>query len=340
MPPIKTLVCQLCFLAGMATTGIAFAQTAADVPAGLSGTYQLTYSDFGTVGPFGKDEVVTVVVDGVNDTLCVKGTLLSKPYVKAVIGTFTSVVFADTSRGAWYAWLTTTTAPGTGNAWGLNVMQGTDTTFKGQLYGTRISTSTTCTGGSSATTPTVSTTVQSVFDLAAELYPALFKNGSALGIYQGYVYKFFADSKIYVGIKDDKIYTMGGIYGDAIKEQGAVTAVLNLLQTTKTNLNKPVTGGISLYKLTLSGTFKTSGLASVTIPITGITINDLPAPDVSDSTGIIDQVKTSLGASGIANVKVTAINNTAARVTFRVEFTAVLTGFGTVTYDLTYDYTK
>ena len=55
---------------------------------------------------------------------------------------------------------------------------------------------------------------------------------------------------------------------------------------------------------------------------------------------IVDQIRSQLtGISNIANIRVTSINNTASRVTFRVEFTAVMSGLS-VNYDLTYDYTR
>ncbi len=309
------------------------------IPAAAAGTYEMTY-DFASAGsPYKNGDKVTFVINSTNGTLCVGGLLLSNPFLRRA-GESDPLWAKPESTTYFGAALLTTGALSE-----INVFQGTNDTWAGQFTGARTSTSTACssstssTGGSTAV-PTVTASVQSVFDLAAEIYPTMFKNGGALGTYLGYVYKYFADSKIYVGIKDDKIYTMGGVYGTAITEQGSVAAVLNLLQTTKANLLKSA-GSTSLYKLTLSGNFKTSGFASVNIPISGIVINDLPAPDVSNTTAILDQVKTSLvGVTGIANVKVTSVNNTASRVTFRVEFTAVLAGFGTVTYDLTYDYTK
>ncbi len=125
-----------------------------------------------------------------------------------------------------------------------------------------------------STTPTISSSTQSVFDLAAELYPTMFANGSALGIYQGYVYKYFAGSGIYVGIKDDKIYTLGGMYGNAIKEQGSVGAVLNLLQTTKANVQKPATpatGGSTSSGLDTSGKANLAGGSGITFAANGVT---------------------------------------------------------------------
>lgn len=125
-----------------------------------------------------------------------------------------------------------------------------------------------------STTPTVSTSAQSVFDLAAELYPTMFGNGSALGSYQGYVYKYFAGSGIYVGIKDDRIYTLGGVYGSAITEQGSVGAVLNLLQTTKANAQKPSTpstGGSSSSGLDTSGKANLAGGSGIAFTANGVT---------------------------------------------------------------------
>lgn len=199
-------------------------------------------------------------------------------------------------------------------------------------------------------TTTVTTDVQSIFDLAAHVYPSLLVNGSAFGLYQGYTYKFFASSGIYVGIKDNKVFTMGGPFGNAIKEQGTVSLVLNALQTAKAKIDaaKPVTPTTpttpttpaiptGLYTLKVTGNVNMSLGVSTAL---NFTLQNMPAPNVSDTTIIVDQVKSQLaGISNISNIKVTSINNTASRVTFRVEFTAVMSGLS-VSYDLTYDYTR
>jgi len=195
--------------------------------------------------------------------------------------------------------------------------------------------------------PAITIDVQSIFDLAAQVYPTLLVNGSAPGLYQGYTYKFFASSGIYVGIKDNKIFTMGGPFGTAIKEQGTVSLVLNALQTAKAKINaaKPTTPvtptttviPAGLYTLKVTGNVNTSFGVGTAL---NFTLQNMPAPNVSDTTVIIDQVKSQLaGVGGISNIRVTSINNAASRVTFRVEFSATMSGLS-VTYDLSYDYTK
>lgn len=323
-------------------------KVAVTIPASLEGTYDLTFNVDAAAkpdAPFVKgDKVLVVVMTG--NRLCVNGKLYSSPTADAGFTQYPA--WTDTATGVRFSFGNTTRAFNE-----INVVKGEqpNLTHYGYLAGSKTSAdATVCAVGGvtpAPSAPTVSATVQSIFDLAEQVLPTQFKNGSALGVYQGYVYKYFASSGVYVGIKDDKLYTMGGVYGSAIKEQGTVAAVLSVLQAAKVKADAIAanTGGSTvvvpagLYKLTLSGTYKMSGIAAISVPI-NLTINNLPAPGVSDTAMIVDQVTTSLGASGISNIKVTAINNTAARVTFRVEFNATLTGVGTVTYDLTYDYTR
>ncbi len=189
-------------------------------------------------------------------------------------------------------------------------------------------------------TPTISSDVQKIFELAAQVYPTLLVNGSALGIYEGFTYKFFASSGIYVGIKDNKIFTMGGPFGASVVEQGTVSAVLSALQAAKARIDAtPTTPAAStgLYTLKVSGNVNLSLGVSTAL---NFTLQNMPAPNASDTTVIVDQIKSQLtGVSNISNIRVTSINNTASRVTFRVEFSAVMSGL-TVNYDLNYDYTR
>ncbi len=338
-------------LALLMQPAVALAQggTPADVLDSISGTYAMTYSDFGnTDGPFPNKTAKTIVINGVANTLCIDGRTLSNP-----VKSFDSqqFLFQDSTLGVFIG-----SGINSASISALNVSKGTSAatalTFKGQLSGKRTSTDTDCsvTGGSTTTAPpTISADVQSIFDLAAEIFPSQFKDGTAFGTYEGYVYKFFPASKIYVGVKENAVYLMGGPYGSTPSNKGAVGLVLSSLQTAKANIAKQLAGtgangggnvAVNLYTLRITGNIGVSGLAGITLPGLDLTLQNMPAPAVSDTAVIIDQVKTQLGtATGIANIKVTSINNTASRVTFRVEFTATLNGMS-VTYDLTYDYTR
>lgn len=83
------------------------------------------------------------------------------------------------------------------------------------------------------TAPAASTQELSVLALAEELYPDLFSEGGSLQTTQGYVYRFYRGSGVYVGFKDQRIYLLGGPFGNDVREQGTVSAVLQTLQLTK-----------------------------------------------------------------------------------------------------------
>lgn len=93
-------------------------------------------------------------------------------------------------------------------------------------------------------TPGISTQAQSVFSLADELYPTMFKGGSALQTYQDYTYKFFSASGIYVGIKNDHVFLMGGPFGTAITDKGYISEVLVSLQDYKYKSNPANSSGL------------------------------------------------------------------------------------------------
>jgi hypothetical protein len=81
--------------------------------------------------------------------------------------------------------------------------------------------------------PTFTNTAEYMFQLAAELYPTLFTNGSAPASIEGYVYKHFSQSGIYVGVKNDKVFLLGGPFGNSIKEQGTLQVVITFLEELK-----------------------------------------------------------------------------------------------------------
>jgi hypothetical protein len=191
-----------------------------------SGTYSVTVDSFGTV-------------------LKLNGYVVNNSTVEVVI-----IPNSSPDRSSFEMYATGTNKNG-------NVVFATSTT-------STTTPTTTAPTTAPTTTPSISSDAQSVFDLAAELYPTLFTDGSALGNYEGYVYKYFASSKIYVGIKDDLLYTLGGEFGNTITKQGTVANVLASLK--KTRADKLVAaGGASNNSgspgLTLSPAF--NGLASI-----------------------------------------------------------------------------
>ncbi len=213
----KLLLIAIVSLTGTCT-GLSGAQAAnADVPDSLTGTYDMAYV-FGTT-PYTANSTHRLVISGAADTLCVDGKMLSNP------------VFGHTDEYTWVdagANLTFYLAPKISSIGAIiNVYDTAANKIIGQFAGAKSSASTDC----------VSMDEQSVLDLALELYPALFSNGSALGLYDGYRYKYFADSKIYVGLKNSHVYLMGGMFGSGITDYGLATAVSGSLQSLKATLH-------------------------------------------------------------------------------------------------------
>jgi hypothetical protein len=87
---------------------------------------------------------------------------------------------------------------------------------------------------------------KAVMDLAIELYPTIFPNGSEVGSYQGYLYRFFAGTGVYAGFKDGQVFLMGGIFGNQITSKGTATSVLAMLQDVKAKLPKVRGAGLTL----------------------------------------------------------------------------------------------
>ena len=69
--------------------------------------------------------------------------------------------------------------------------------------------------------------------LAEQLYPSLFGGGGVTGTTQGYAYRFHPASGVYVGFKDSRLYLLGGPFGTAVQDRGAVAGVLGLLRVTQ-----------------------------------------------------------------------------------------------------------
>jgi hypothetical protein len=197
-----------------------------------------------------------------------------------------------------------------------------------------------------------------LFDLAAQLYPSLFTAATSTGVSaDGYLYRFYANSGIWVGIKNGLVHLKGGAFGNAYTSRGSIAAVSAQLRAAlnpaptptptptpsvtptptptpvPTPTPTPVTG---LYDLTVSGKISMNGML---LDIPAITLLDVPAPGAADHKAFEDAVK-SMGASNISGLTVELISNTSARIAYRVRFNATLTGLGSVSYDLTYDYVK
>ncbi len=245
-------------LALLPFTSHVYAQSAPMIPGGLSGTYQMTYSgSTHTTFPFKSGDIVTFVLNANKPSICVNGTeitygamltvsdvrFVASPiqYILKVAGnSLTEIsVYRDFK----------------------SLLQNPET-YLGKFTGTRTTTSTDCTGAA----PSLSTQEDTLLSLAQDLYPSIFSNGSALGSLQGYVYKHFPASGVYVGFKDGRLYLLGGQFGSALSDMGTVAAAVTALQAEKTNQANNIPPGVQWV---FNGISRSDPKGSMTITPTG-----------------------------------------------------------------------
>ncbi len=227
-----TLWSATCLLAASFLSSAAFAQnTVTTVPDSVTGTWILKYEG-GSV-PFAAGTTVTLIIDGTTDTLCVNGKALGNPFRKS--GSLSALTFwSDTASGFDYSW------SGDAGSAEFVVWDSATAKDKGYFYGARSSAATTgCTGASTTLTPPVLTLdaqSQALMNLAMELYPSLFgSDGTEVRTTQGYLYRYFPKSGIYVGFKDGYVFLLGGVFGTIILNKGPASSVRKVLDDEKSS---------------------------------------------------------------------------------------------------------
>lgn len=68
----------------------------------------------------------------------------------------------------------------------------------------------------------VSQNAKTLISLASQQFPQLFSNGSAWRSFDGFVYKYFAASDVFVGINGDDLYLLGEQFGEVATFAGKV----------------------------------------------------------------------------------------------------------------------
>jgi len=309
---------------------VAQTETAATVPASFAGTYNLTYSQSASGGPFSNSQAVTLVV-GTDNSLCVDGNALSSPVLRN--GNAHEAIWKDTSASVEYALSSLVNGFNEVNVGGLG-----GSPFYGQLQGSKSSDSTSCTS-SSTPTPTVTASMTQLFELAETKLPEFFPPGSITLFLDSYVYRFYQSTGVYMAFADGNVLLLGGGFGDSVVNAGSISTVITALEL----YTAPGTGSsggsaTDLYNLNISGTVTTFG---VNVNFAGIGLNNVPAPDLGNTNEIDQEINSTLAgvASGISSISITVVNNTSSRKTFDVSFSAVANGLN-ISYNLRYDYTK
>lgn len=333
---------------GLAATALisvataALAQTPASIPAGMQGTYFLTYSTSHSGSPIANGATVTMVI-APGGAICIADYLLANPLRES--GNPVEAFWNVPTLGIKLAMSNVST----GNFNKINVLS-TSNQFYGQFTGNKTSNSTHCEflGG----TPQNITTIADIFKLAeqqyAELFPAAAGN-QAFQIIDGYIAREYVAAGTAIGIKNGTVYVLGGEFGNTPVTIGSIANTIAML-TGGAPVEEPV---VEIpegdYDLTISGTVSTSGIST---PFS-LTIESVPAPGSADIDSLEDDVRDALDdVEGVdpnmfSNFQISEVSVSDSRVFFRAQFsstTTTATPIGNITtnisYNLTYEYLK
>jgi len=279
---------------------------------------------------------VTLVL-GADNSLCINGQTLNNPVFRN--GNQVEAIWKDETNGFEVA-----VSNFTGSFNEVNVTGANFSPFYGQLGGSKTSDSTTCGAGSGngsggAGTPEVTANMNAIFAAAESKLPAIFSPGQQTQFQDQYVYRFYPNTGVYLAFADGSVFLLGGEFGQAVVNAGSIQFVLDTLESYPASGTGAGDGSVEVWDLTISGTFDTSLIQNLNF--SGITLNGVPAPDLSNTEAINQEIVSTLAgqASGISSISITVVEDSANRRTFDVSFSAT-TQAGSVSYDLRYDYTR
>lgn len=299
-------------------------ETPATVPASIAGTYSLTFTQNAAGSPFSNGQAVTLVV-GTDNSLCVDGKTLTAPVLRN--GNQHEAIWKDTAISVEYALSSLVTGYNE-----VNVSPFTGV-YYGQLKGPKTGDATTC---APASTPTVTTSMTQIFELAESKLASFFPPGATTLFLDNYVYRYYQSTGVYLAFADGNVFLLGGGFGNSVVSAGSLSSVLTALEVYE--VPGIDTGGLELWNLKISGTVTTFGQS---INFAGINLSQLPAPDLNDLNAVNQEIQSTLAgvATGLTSISITVVNNSASQRTFDVSFNATVNGLA-IGYNLRYDYTK
>jgi hypothetical protein len=340
----KTLGCCAVLASAMllSTGAMAQTKTPATIPSSKLGTYNVTMFHAQPGSPVANGATATIVV-GPGGALCVAGMTLTNPML--LNGSNIEAHWEISSVKVSLALANLVADTTVFNVYEANTTGGTSASglkLFGQFSGSRVSTSTTGCGTPVApvvTTPDP-TKVAQLFEEAqkklAQYFPAT--TNAQTQTLDGYTYRFYPSTNIYLAINNGDIYVMGGQFGNTPIKQGPLEAILSELAKMPVSIPAIPSGNSTLV---LTGTVGAMGFVT-TIP--SITIDNLPMPSASDIDNVRNAVRDQYKDSGITGtINVTLISSSSSRIVFNIKFNGSITQQGftiTQNYDITYTYTK
>lgn len=327
------------------------AQNAAVVPAGLEGTYSLTFGSAQPGAPLLNGDTLTVVLSS-GGTLCIDRYILADPVLEG--SNTTAAVWHAPSAGVKLALSNIST----GSFSALSVLTSSNQPL-GQLTGAKISNNKSCSllGG----TPPDMTNVSEIFKLAEQIYSSIFPNASislnnAFEIVDGFIGRQYPGTGTAIGIKDGTVYVTGGQFGNSLVTIGALANTVSQLRAELTGTTPPppieepvIVVPAGDYRLNISGTVAATIFGFTTSQPFSLSIDSIPAPGSADIDKLEEQVRDSLkdaegvNASSFSNFRISEVSVTDSRVFFRAQFSAsfLVNGINAAqSYDITYEYIK
>lgn len=320
----------------------ALAQTTAAIPAGMEGTYALTYGSAQPGSPLTNGTTVSMVI-APGGTVCIADYVLANPVTET--GNSAEAFWGVPSLGIKLALSNIST----GSFNEVNVLSASNQ-FYGQFSGSKTSNSTSCAllGG----VPQNITTITDIFRLAEQQFADLFPGAAGNNAYQiidGYIARQYSATGTAIGIKNGTVYVLGGTFGDTPVTIGTIANTIAQL-TGADPVEEPVVEvPEGDYDLTIAGTVTTSGVST---PFS-LTIESIPAPGSSDIDSLEDDVREAFkDVEGVNpdmfnNFQISEVSVSDNRVFFRAQFsstTTTSTVVGNITtnvsYNLTYEYLK
>ncbi len=83
---------------------------------------------------------------------------------------------------------------------------------------------------------------EQLLDFAEAVYPEYFPGHPASGLWEGYRYRFYAATAIYLGVRDGQVYVLGGVFGQEVLHVGALTQFITPVVRPLANVD-PCAGG-------------------------------------------------------------------------------------------------
>ncbi len=77
----------------------------------------------------------------------------------------------------------------------------------------------------------VGQSARTLVNLAIQVFPELFGQATTWREYEGFHYRYFGSSGIYIGIKGEDLYLLGGSYGDSVSYQGTIADAIVFVQS-------------------------------------------------------------------------------------------------------------